>query len=121
MMTSTDNSKIIEIAALKRRIDQSESADDKAQLGDELSDELSRLDGIEQKIVDIVCTVLSGERCSITSTDLRTIDRCHSLANDLGATVEDGTTTGNYAVDLNPDGRSAPARMSITIVPKDSA
>ena len=59
--------------------------------------------------------ILSGERYSVSTGDSGLIDRCRSLAKDLGATIEDGTTGSGHNFDLS--GRNAAARMSVTIVP----
>jgi hypothetical protein len=110
-MTAT-NDKIIEVVALMRQVDQSENADD----ANELGDELSQLDGEDQLMLQIAYKVLSGKSYTIKSGSLGTIDRCRSLANDLGATVVNGSTAASRVIDYLL-GRSGSALMSITILP----
>jgi hypothetical protein len=85
-----NDSRIIEIARLGYRAN---SDDDGRELVAELN-ELSRLDEPGGLLVGIALKVLLGKRSALATANPETIKRCHSLASDLGATVEDADYPG---------------------------
>jgi hypothetical protein len=110
-MTAT-NAKIIEIAKLMLRANVDE------EVREVLEAESNRLGNnqADHAMLQVAYKILSGKRYSVSTGDLGLIERCRSLAKDLNATVEDGAD-GLLSHAIDPSGRTAAARMAITIMP----
>jgi hypothetical protein len=114
----TSNKKIIEVAELMKKIDQHGCDTNDMEV---LQDGLAMLGPDNQVIVRVAFRLMLGEACCIKSNSLEIFNRYRSLANDLGATVEDGTSTTAKRVYADmADGRAATALMAITILPPEA-
>ena len=102
-----NNAKIIELAALMSKCDQSESDDDLQLLNQELK-QLTPKTAIA--LVMMAQKLLDGKCYSVSTDDPEDIRRCIAIAHLLGATVEDNQ--GHFLLDLFP-----PNITSIRIVP----
>jgi hypothetical protein len=116
--TMTSIEKIIEVAELMHKIDQQGCDTNEIEV---FQDEVSNL-GKDNTIVRVAFRLMKGVANCIKTDKLEIIERYRSLAKDLGATVDEtgGAKAQSISVDM-PDGRTAAAVMSITILPPEGS
>jgi hypothetical protein len=84
-MTTISNEKIIELAALERRVDQHELADDIRQF----EMELARLAPTDLMMLRFASKLMNGKPYRVTSDNPESIRRHIALAQEIGATFDD--------------------------------